>query len=214
VFPEEAGRVREARRCCWVAAPLCSDASGRARAAMGRGQGLCHGAVLTLSFFLGSRMNHHHYGCQTPHPPVCEPCSLMPKLAEIGWGSCKAGGIALHLSSEEHPDQSHYLAGAWCAPAWSPWLRASLPGKLSSAAPGASHHGTSIAQTLKVIKDPTAWEGANSPAKGDHAGRKVQKGKPKRLQPQPCLVSLFRWVFLGFCLSSSPVTLQVKAACG
>lgn len=104
--------------------------------------------------FFGSRMNHHRYGCQTQHPPGCEPHSLVPKLAEIGWGSCKAGGITLYLSAEEHPNRSCRLAGTRPALASSPWLGASVPGKLSSSAPGASRRGASIAQTLKVIKHP------------------------------------------------------------
>lgn len=149
-------RVREACCCCWVPAPLCSEASGRGPATMDRGQGLCHGTVLALRPFFGSRMNHHCYGCQTQHPLGCQPHSPMPKLAEISWGSCKADGIALHLLAEEHPNRSHCLAGARLVPTPSPWLRVSLLGKPRCSAQGTSHHGASITRTLKVIKHP--WQ--------------------------------------------------------
>lgn len=106
-------------------------------------------------------MNHHCYGCQTQHPLGCEPYSLVPKLAEIGWGSCKVDSIILRLSAEEHPNQSCRLAGAHPAPASSPWLGASVLGKMSSSAQGTSLvGGANITQTLKVIKHP--WQVSHS----------------------------------------------------
>lgn len=80
-------------------------------------------SACSAPFFRG-RMNHHHYGCPTLHPPGWEPQSLVPKLAEIG-----AGGITLCLWAEEHPNQSCCLAGAHPVAASSPWLGVSLPGK-------------------------------------------------------------------------------------
>lgn len=76
-------------------------------------------------------MNRHCYGCQTQHPPGHEACSLMPKLAEIGWGSCKV----------EHQNKSGRLAGACPALTSSPWLQALLTGKLSSSAQGPGSSG-------------------------------------------------------------------------
>lgn len=103
------------------------------------------GAVLWSSAcsapFFRSKINHHHYGCQTLHPPGWEPHRLVPKLAEIG-----AGGITLCLWTEECPNRSCHLAGAHPLPASSPWLQASLPGKLSSSTQSASCCRASITQ--------------------------------------------------------------------
>lgn len=97
--------------------------------------------------FFRSRMNHHHCGCQTLHPPGWEPHSLVPKLAEIG-----AGGITLCLWAEECPDRSCHLAGAHPVPVSSPWLQVSLRGN-SSSTQSASCCRASIT-LVKVIKDP------------------------------------------------------------
>lgn len=98
--------------------------------------------------FFGSGNNRHHYGCQPSTLPATSFGASCLNLLK------SAGAPARQVASPCTFRLRSTRTGPTARPASasSPWLGASLPGKLSSAAQGSSHHGASIAQTLKAIK--------------------------------------------------------------